>query len=469
MQNQSIPTATAMAASFACQLPEMAIGAGALHIARRALLDTVAVAIAGSRDEASRLIARHVAGRTAPAMATIWSSGERVPVEDAALVNGVMGHVLDYDDVSSPLRGHPSVVLWPALAALAEAEGLSYRRACSAFVVGLELMARLGRALSLEHCAKGWHATATIGCFGTTLACCRLLGLDETATRHALGIALAQMGGTRANFGAMAKSFQAGHAASAATEAALLARDGFTAGTDVLDGIAGFTALYCDGETLSDLLAGIGTEPFEIETSGLDVKLYPCCYATHRAITATLMLRERHGLTLADVESASVIASAQASTALIHSHPRTGLEGKFSMQYALAAALLDGRIGLSSFDDAMVGRAAVQDFLPRVASLSATGAVHPRWADVTLNLRNGSAVRERVEHIPGSVQLPITDEALAAKAADCLAFIAHPADTRGFAQAAIEGDGIMAAILAPLTLLPGSEAGARSRSAAVSG
>ena len=139
--------------------------------------------------------------------------------------------------------------------------------------------------------------------------------------------------------------------------------------------------------------------------------------------------------------------------------------GSVSMSSRWISISLRGRVGLSSFDDAMVLRAAVQDFLPRVSSLSAAGAVHPRWADVTLTLKDGTTLNERVEHLPGSVQRPIADDALAAKAADCLAFVAHPADAQLFAATALGEDGTMAEVLAALTYSAGSRAQPHSRSA----
>lgn len=408
------------------------------HLARRALLDTVACALGGLREEPTARALRYARAVSGPGAARVWGTAERLGLEQAAFVNGVSGHVLDYDDVTSPLRGHPSVAMLPALAALAEAEGKGMQALCAAYVVGFEVMGRIGEGIGDEHYAKGWHATASIGLLGTTAACANLLGLSARATADALGLAVAQAAGCRENFGTDAKCFQAGHANRAALQAVLLAREGFGSAGAVLEGPRGYAALYGAGEDLARALDGIGERPRLLERARLEVKKYPLCYATHRTLDGLLDLKAETGIGLADAASVEVEGSNRAFAPLLHSRPQTGLEGKFSLEYAVAAALADGRVTLPSFEDAAVQRPGIQAFLPKVTKREATGALNPRYAQITVRLKDGRVLERRVEALRGGPTLPLSDAELGAKLADCLAHAGHPADAGRLAAAILD-------------------------------
>lgn len=417
-----MPTASQAIANWSTQVTARHLSDTDIALTRRALVDTVAVAFAGREETASRLARQYAIAEDSRKDCVIWATGDLVSDELAALVNGTMSHVLDFDDVSSPSRGHPSVVLWPAVFAVAERNRNTEIEAQTAFAVGLEIVAKLGRLLAIPHVAKGWHSTPTLGVLGAAVACSWLLRLNATKTSNAIGIAFAQAAGTRANFGTMSKSLQAGIGASAAVRAAKLASLGFDAGTAALDGPAGFSQVYGDNEPFDALVSELGS-PFETCRSGIDIKRYPLCYATHRAIEAVLKLRREHRLSLADVKRVEVIASNKASLALIHERPTTSLEAKFSMQYAMATALHDGFVKLESFSDAMVNRPQVQTFLSSVSSLQDDGDVLPRWARVRLSLRIGTNLEETVRDLPGSAEHALTEEQLYEKFRGCLTFV----------------------------------------------
>ena len=348
---------------------------------------------------------------------------------------------LDYDDVTSPLRGHPSVAMLPALIALGEHLDAPGRALAGAYVVGFDVICRLARAMALRHYVRGWHSTATIGGIGCAVACARLLGLDATRTANAVGLAVAQAAGSRANFGTHAKSFQAGHANALGLRAALLAREGFDAAPDILEAAFGYVALYGNGESLAHEMAGLaaqGNGPGELEREGIEVKKYPMCYATHRALDGVLDLRAECGLQLAQVKSVHVTTSAGALAPLIHQRPRTGLEGKFSMQYAVAAALADGGVGLASFTDAAVARPEVQAFLPSVTTAEAAGELLPRWAAIDVVLHDGRRLSRRVDALRGSAAQPMCAQGLRAKLDDCVAFGAVAVDADLFYRRAMD-------------------------------
>ncbi|WP_324275553.1 hypothetical protein [Blastococcus brunescens] len=196
-----------------------------------------------------------------------------------------------------------------------------------------------------------------------------------------------------------------------------------TAAPEALDGgTGGFLRLYSTPDaaaSLHDELASLGQAPGELVASGIDVKKYPLCYATHRTIDTLLDLRGELGLTLADVERVEVRANRGGLAPLLHDRPSTGLQAKFSMQFAVAAALLDGEVKLRSFDDEQVRRPQIQQFLPRVTPTEDDGPAFPRFAEVTVHLTDGRTVHRRTEVLRGSAETPLTDDELLEKVADC--------------------------------------------------
>jgi len=403
------------------------------HVLRcgRALADTMAVAIAAQNEPAVRRACDYVETLMPPlagghgrnhGMASLWGRGQQSTVEGAALFNGIAAHALDFDDASSPMSGHPSVALLPCLIALAEARDIEGSRVASAYVVGFEICCKLGRALDLTHYSRGWHMTATMGTIGATVACCHLLKLDAERITHAIGLALAQTGGTRENFGTDAKSFQAGQANGAAIRAALLAERGFTASPHALDGRAGFTHLYSGGEDIAPALAALGNEPLEIDGSGIEVKKYPACYGIHRPLDGLFDLMAECSFGLEDVERVDIETSYGALAPLLRRPPRDGTEGKFNMEYTIAAAIADRGIRLSSYADEAVTRHNIAPYLGRIAAREVTATMTPRWASIAIVFKNGQIRKRRIDALRGSPQLPLSDEELLAKVSDCMSW-----------------------------------------------
>jgi len=403
-------------ARFAAGLDEAAVGAAERELAARAMLDTLAVAVA-ARGEPAAALAERRARSLGPGPCRLWRAGPPATAgeEGAAWANGVTGHVLDFDDVTSPMRGHPSIAMLPAILALAEAEGRTLGDAAVAYAAGFEVIAALSVAMAGPHYAAGWHSTGTIGAIGAAAACGRLLRLDAARMGHALSLAAAQAAGTRASFGTMAKAFQAGQANLVGLRSARLAGMGFDAAPDGIGGPTGFLALHHAGPDAA--LPPLGGA---LLRHGLDVKKYPLCYAAHRPLDALLALRAEHGLALPDVRAASVRVSHGALAPLIHHRPRTGLDAKFSLEYAVAAALADGAVRLSGFEDAAVLRPDVQAFLPAVSGEEAAGGLFPRWAEVTLHLRDGRTLSRRQDALRGGADSPLSEAELLDKARDCL-------------------------------------------------
>ncbi len=422
----SEPTSeTARLARFALGLSLDRVPETVRASARAAILDGLACAVAGRDERVTRELRGFALEQGSHPRATLWGTGERVSPALAALVNGTAAHALDFDDVSWAMNGHPTVPLLPAAFACAETVGATGEQLLRAYVVGFEVEARLGQALGTPHYERGWHATSTMGVFGATAASAVLLGLDEAGLRRAFGIAVSRASGTRANFGTDAKPLHAGLAARAGLEAAELAKRGLTAREDGLEMKMGLADLYGGAVpfALPDLDDG-----FALERPGVELKPYPSCRFTHRAIDAVLCLREKHaGRELRAIECASDRLGLKI---LIYDEPSTGLEGKFSLQYCVAIAWLDGWPGLGAFADARASSDDVQALLRRVAVRESRSADE----QVELVFADGTRARETVRIARGNPQNPLSHEQRVAKAQLCL----EPALGAARARALIE-------------------------------
>ncbi len=393
---------------------------------RAAIIDTTAAILAGVREPVTRIVSETVAADGCRPVAAQLGTALRTSPENAALLNGVSGHALDYDDVSASVEGHPSVVLLPAALAGAEMAGASGRDLLCGYAIGVEAMAKLALALGPIHYRAGWHATSTVGTLGAAAAAGRLLRLDQARMAAALGIAASEASGSRQNFGTMTKPFHAGHAARCGVQAARLAGGGMTAGAEALEGRLGYLTLF-SGSREPDAPAHFGA-PWDLEATGLSVKKYPCCFATHRAADGLLAARAR-GLRPEEVEEISVKVPRGGFDPLIYERATTGLEGKFCLGYTLAAALWDGRLGLDTFTDQMVARPQVQRLAERVRAEEDPAfevrhnPIEEGHVDLKVRLRDGSEVTERVEQPLGSPRRPLDADDLRAKYRDCAATV----------------------------------------------
>jgi 2-methylcitrate dehydratase PrpD len=423
----STPSVTEAVARFACGQDFRAAPAELFERATRAVIDTVGVAIAGRQEPSFAILADTTGGGQASGEATVLPTRTRASAAQAAWLNGTAGHALDFDDVADELKGHPSVVLVSSLLALAEAGGNSGREFLEAYIVGFEIACALARGLPvLPHYRAGWHATATVGVLAATAAAGRLLRLDETRLRNALGIAASMASGSRQNFGTMTKPLHAGLAARDAVISAQLATNGFTADEHQLEAPMGYFRMYGADPDLSAVISSLA-ENNVLLSQGVGVKKYPCCYGTHRTADATLALYAR-GIRAAETRSVSVSVEPGGLQAIIHHQPQTGLQGKFSNEYVVAACLLDGDVKLSTFTDTAVGRADAQDLLRRVTlQEAATPPFGPStfdhaYAAVEILLSDGTTVRERCDVPRGDGRAPLTADELEAKFRDCLEF-----------------------------------------------
>lgn len=417
-------------AEFVASAQGEAIPAEARLRAKRAILDTVGVMLAGSGEKAARIVAAGVGRAGGRPEASVATCDWRAPAAEAALANGVSAHALDFDDVSVSMRGHPSAPLVPVLFALGERERSRGRDVVDAYVLSFEVQARLGRAVGAAQYALGWHATSTLGTMGAAAAAARLLRLDRDKTQAALGIAASLASGIQQNFGTMTKPLHAGWGARNGIVAAFWAAAGLTADGEALEGPRGL--LYAisggAGAEWSSAVVGLGEE-WNILVHGIGVKLYPCCYATHRAIDAALQIRSEAAIGADEIETIDVRVSPGTLLPLIPRPPRTGLEGKFSLGYCLASAFLDGTVDLASFTDGAVMRPEAQRLL-RLVTLAEEGppADFPiaGRAEVRVRTAAGRSVAARVDVPRGDPRRPLTPDELATKFRQCAGMVLAP-------------------------------------------
>lgn len=356
-------------------------GEDELPLASRSLQDTVAVTIA-ARDDAIRRSAAvfEEAGR--------WA---------------VLAHVLDFDDLHLPSTTHVSAVCVPA--ALACGGG------AREYLAAAGVMARIGIGLGWEHYAAGWHATTTAGPFGAATAAALAMGLGVDGVTTALALCVPAAGGVQRAFGTQAKSLQVGQAVDSGVRAARLAASGARADPEAVDVWMRLV------RGLPERVPGAGPAV----PGGLAVKLFPACYAVQRPIVA---VRGALGgaVPAAEIAHVRVTTPRGTVTPLIHHRPADGLEGKFSLEYAVATAVLDDRHGFAAFSDAAVQRHDARRLVARVETELIEGGDGLLDGEVIVEiaLSSGDVRSARVGLPPGAPGGPDGSALFASKLADCL-------------------------------------------------
>jgi 2-methylcitrate dehydratase PrpD len=386
------------------------------------ITDCVGVMIAGADEQAVRIVASMVPTAAGNDTAPEVPSGRKLAAADAALVNGVAAHVLDYDDVA--LSGHPSAVLVPSILAEGWTLNSSGADLIAAYVAGYEIWALLEELEPGPYHERGFHPTAILGTIATAAACARLNRLDAQKTAHAIAIAASMATGLVANFGTMTKSFHAGRTAQSGIIAARLAGKGFTGSPDVLEHRTGFMRAHSPSSRpqldIEDAALG---KHWRLPTSGIHVKRYPTCYGTHRCIDAMIDLVQQHKLTPDAVKEIRVRTGSTQKLMLRNSNPQTGLEAKFSMESALSSALVAGRVGLSELTDDFVRRPDVAANFSKVKITVTEEKGELDFAPddrVSVVLTNGKVIEHApVVHAKGSWQRILTRDELEAKFIDC--------------------------------------------------
>jgi 2-methylcitrate dehydratase PrpD len=389
--------------------------------AAAAVCDTTGVILAGTIEPAARIVRGTIDGT---GDCHILGTSRRAGAADAALANAVAAHALDYDDMCFVSMAHPSCALVPAALAAAEFSKASGRQLLDGYVVGFELECRLGSVMNPRHYhSRGWHCTSSIGTIGAAASAAHVMGLSAGEVTHALGIAASLACGLKENIGTMTKPLHAGAAARNGVMAALLAKNGFTASEEAIDGPQGYLAAMDSerpAEALAQACADLGRR-WEIDDTGITVKLYPSCAATHPPLDALLDLLRGHGITAGDIKAIAVEVDTMTPRLLIHDRPATGLEAKFSMPFCASAAIVYGHPTVDTFDEAHIQDPRIQALMPSVSmriNPAFDSAANLSQAHVSIQLTDGRTVSQRADGARGYPGR-LSDEDLAAKFLGC--------------------------------------------------
>jgi 2-methylcitrate dehydratase PrpD len=411
----SSATVTRRLAEFALDRAHGRLADHVAHAVRRAMLDSIGVAVAGARHEATKIAAAMVLGLGADGRCRLIGTAQRTDPVNAALVNGVAAHVLDFDDTILPTRAHLSAALLPALFAIGELEGWTLDDIVPAFAVGFELQARMNHAVYPSIHTRGWQGTGVVGGIGTAAAMARMLGLDAGRTCHAMGIAATNASGLIATFGSMAKPLNIGRAGASGLQSALLAALGYTSHADII-GAGRFLTTYDDAPRYDILLDGLG-EDWAILRNGY--KPYPCGFVAHAMIDAVRDVRARVGegrrLTRLDLR-----VSKESMQLMDNADPTNELEAKFSLAYDAAVAWIDGHVTPAAFEPEAVRDLRYRSVMA-LARINASSEVAQHEAYVEAEFADGSVERLRVEHARGTPARPLTDHDLMEKFVAALA------------------------------------------------
>ena len=393
---------------------------------RLPLIDCVGVIIAGLEDDSSKITAEWVESSAGISTATIIYGFKKAAPAWAALANGTAAHALDFDDVNFRMMGHPSVALVPAILAVGESESLSGKECILAYVIGLEVAAKIGQALGGNPYTIGWHQTSTMGTLGAAASCGKLLGLSEEELVNALGVSCSMASGIRANFGTMTKPFHAGMAAMNGVMAAQLAQRGFTANPESLFGENGFARTFSADLDKEDTVTATLGNPYELIDPGLSFKPYPCCRGPQGAIDAALIARaklvEKEGeVDPARIERLECRVPSWLRGVLMYHTPQTGTEGKFSLEFCVSAALTDGKVGVGQFRDEKVTAKEITTLIDRFDWQDLEGDVtSPFAARIGLTLVDGSEITSAVEKPLGEPGNPMSEEQIYDKYLECV-------------------------------------------------
>jgi 2-methylcitrate dehydratase PrpD len=381
-----------------------------VHEAARALLNWLGCAVGSARHETVERALKALQPFFGAAQAGILGRPERADILHAALLNGISSHVLDFDDTHARAV-HPSAPVLPALLAFAEWRPVTGAELVHAFVLGVEAECRIGLSVFPEHYAIGWHITGTAGVFGAAAAAGKLLGLNEQQMAWALGIAATQSAGLREMFGSMCKSLHPGNAARNGLAAALLAAHDFTSSDRAIEAPRGFAHVLSTKFEPEIITADLGKR-FELLSNMY--KPFACGLVVHAMIDGCLQLKHEFGLRGDEIVQLTGRVNPLVLELTAIRKPRSGLEGKFSVFHAAAAAIVHGSAGEAQFSDATVRDPRVVALRDRV-EVTADPSLRKLEAHVRIALKDGRILERHVTHALGSLERPMSDADLEAK------------------------------------------------------
>ncbi|UEH02149.1 MmgE/PrpD family protein [Staphylococcus gallinarum] len=395
------------------------IGETEYYAAQKGLIDCIATAYATKNNEAINQLIQLLSKEQGDGQSPIMAYEQMLKPRDAALVNGYLLHYLDYDDVHSDVRGHATSVIIPTLIAVSNQNNQSYRHFLDSYIIGVEVTARIGRTIGKNHYESGWHSSSTIGIIGATVASAHYLNLDIETIANAIGIAISEMSGLRAQFGTDVKPLHIGLAAQKAYMAVKYSESKIITGHK--DMLPALFETYSELFYMPDNIMRTDTEPWAIVNPGLWFKKYPCCSANYHAIDAVMALQSKFNIEIDNIEQINVTFPSQGDAALKYTRPINGLEGRFSVEYVIATLLINNRLTMEDFFENNID-SNIQKLMTKVHRnyndeiIPKTNALPKgRYTIVEIRTKSGETLRERVDAPKGSPNNPLSTEELVGK------------------------------------------------------
>jgi 2-methylcitrate dehydratase PrpD len=413
----------------------------AIEIGKRCIIDGLGVLLAGSTQDAGRILREHVSGTDTRSDATVLGAQPfKTGAAAAALVNGTSGHALDWDDTQLAtsadrifgLLTHPTMPPLVAALAVGEPRQISGQRMLEAFLTGFEVECKISEAIHPDHYKKGFHSSGTVGTFGAAVAAGKLIGLDASQTAHMLAIAASSASGIRVSFGSMTKPLHVGRAAQNGVTAAELAARGFTGGKDALDPPWGFFQTFSHGNGFDpDRIIGVLGNPHTIVSPGVSIKPYPCGVLGHPTMDAMRRLVLTHDVQPEQIAAIRVRAGSNILNPLRYPIANNELEAKFCPAFMVSAIALHRKAGIHEFNDEFVRSAPVQALMRKVERVLDPEIEAKGWekirSTVEVDLLDGRKLVEHAdERYRGGPDLPFTRDELYEKWSDCASLVLTP-------------------------------------------
>ena len=382
-----------------------------VHEAKRGIIDWLGCAIAASDDPKILNFLEQLTNFSQASGATVICQNIAAGPLDAALINGQMGHLFDYDDTHmGGVVLHTSSPVLSAIMALGEKRNSSGKDIITSYVLGFEAGVRVGQTAPMHH-DGGWHLTGTLGTIAAGVASASLMGLDSTKISYAIGLSATQAAGMQQNRGTMAKSFHAGRAASNGILAALMAHSGYDSSDEIIEGRKGFSAIYSQKQNYTALNHNLGQD-WMILTNGY--KPYACGIVQHPLIDAMIYLSSMTNIDASEIESVK---------AQIHPHtikitgvenPENGLKSKFSLKHSAAVGYIDRQAGLAQYSDKRAIAKDIVSLRQKIVPI-ANGSFRKDECEVTINFKNGTVETHHIDHALGTTENPVSDKFLEQK------------------------------------------------------
>ncbi len=414
-------------ADFVCNLDLDRVPEDVVDEARRCVLDTVGVVVAGQQSRLARAALEHAKGTYKDGNAHILGTGVSLQPMGAALINAAAGHAYDFDDTSYTGIMHGSVAVLPAALAMTEQCGTGGKTMLGAFIAGVEAEYAVAEFCTTRIYYRGWWTSGVYGSLGAAAAASRILGLDAQQTAHAMSIAVSHAGGMKVSFGSDAKPIGIGKAASHGIESALLAAAGLTGPNNAFEGRNGFLSLFDDNQHAADAGLQLG-DKWCLTDPGILFKSFPVCSAAQAGAELVAILIERHQLESTDIVKVACEVPPLVGMSLVYHDPKSIREAQFSMQFAVGCILACGDIKLEHLtEDVLAGTELQRQMrkvtmqVPRYLEVDDTVQQRcPEGAGVTITTRSGEQFSDFLDRPTGMPGNPISTRALADKFGDCL-------------------------------------------------